>query len=89
MIITITKVSKTLEWAKNIMELTDKEIAKEIKSGYTYLYVYSVYPRGGGDDRIEAQFFNKEIPVDILPKFFSNSKIKGQLYGPICEIKIN
>ena len=82
----IKKVSKTLDWAKEMELFNDKELVKYKSQGYLVLYACSVYPRGGGDDQIIVKVFNKVVPENILPKFFSNAKLKGQLFGEICEI---
>ena len=84
----IKKVSKSVDWAKNCIGITDEDLVAMKDQNKKVIYAYSVYPYGGGDDRIDVRVFNRVVPDELLQKFFGNSKIRGQMYGELCEIVI-
>lgn len=88
---TKTKVARSIksaQWLKNVLHVKDSEIKAMKKSDFPVVYVYQFYPYGGGDDRIAIVNMSRTLTDEEMQKRFSNTKIKGKLFGGVCEIDL-
>lgn len=84
----ITVVEKSREWLKNVLGVTDDFITLQNIGAFPIVYVYEMLPYGGGDDQIKMVAFKEVLTNGEVQKRFTNSKIRGHLNGPICQINL-
>ena len=80
----IKKVSRSIEWAKVLLQMTEKDIDNLKSKGVKVIYAYSYFGQDG--DEIAVRFFKDIVPNILLNKHFGEKAIGAKLFGDVCEI---
>lgn len=81
----VKKAHKSLDWGRKVLGLTERKINSLRKQGYTMVYACSVYPHGGGSDRIWSVAAPSMLsPADLTKEI---GKI-GKPFGDVVEMTL-